>query len=438
MFNEREYFKELQEKNIEGFLRKIKVLDDKLRQEMQLTGWKYIKTAEKTVTFTFGVVRYKRRVYVKNGVYRYPIDEELGIVKSGRYSPELLYQVADYTTSMSIRQVSEKFEVSSQLYIGKSTVHKTIKKVAKLFDEREDYRYWEEHEVIKRIKSPAIYVEGDGVMVKAQDKENGIDMAHFLVHTGSTCISKTRWKLENKMEIISTSYVIAKEQLEDLLTNYYDITNETLLITNSDMGKGYTPYIFKSLAKLFKCKHEHFWDAKHLNMKIKEEFKLLSHELQNLLFEAIQTHNYHQTLVVLDTAESQIVNSGDKEWEKFIKFKKNLIQNFQYTKPAVLRGFTNRGIGVMETQHRKITYRMKKRGMYWSERGANTMSKMILAAYDNSLRDLFFGSWKQQYTYYQSIDIPVSEFLLKEKTSAIRDLNHTVGRSIRLGNKGNF
>lgn len=239
MFDEREYFKELQEKNIEGFLRKIKVLDDKLRQEMQLTGWKYIKTAEKTVTFTFGVVRYKRRVYVKNGVYRYPI-----------------------------------------------------------------------------------YVEGDGVMIKAQDKENGIDMAHFLVHTGSTRISKTRWKLENKMEIISTSYVIAKEQLEDLLTNYYDITNETLLITNSDMGKGYTPYIFKSLAKLFKCKHEYFWDAKHLNMKIKEEFKLLSRELQDVLFEAIKTHNYHQTLVVLYTAESHIVNNSDKEWEKFIKFKK--------------------------------------------------------------------------------------------------------------------
>ena len=32
----------------------------------------------------------------------------------------------------------------------------------------------------------------------------------------------------------------------------------------------------------------------------------------------------------------------------------------------------------MESQHRKITYRMKHRGMYWSLKGAYTMSRLII------------------------------------------------------------
>lgn len=178
-FDERQYFKELQDENIEKFLLKIKALDDALLPQMKLQGWKYRKRSEKTVTFSIGVVRYRRRGYSKGGEWRYPVDEELGIVKYGRYSPELLYQIANYATSMPLRQVSAKFEVSTQLYIGKSTVHSTTRKVSKLFDERENYRYYEETETIERIKAEAIYIEGDGVMVKAQEKERGIDMAHF-------------------------------------------------------------------------------------------------------------------------------------------------------------------------------------------------------------------------------------------------------------------
>lgn len=429
-FDERQYFKELQEKNIERFLTRIKALDDKLRPQMELEGWKYKKTAEKTVTFTIGVARYRRRAYFKDGIWRYPVDEELGIVKSGRYSPEMLYQIANYATSMPMRQVSDKFEVSSQLYISKSTIHSTMKKVAKLLDEREDYRYWEEHEVIERIKAPAVYLEGDGVMVKAQDKERGIDMAHFLVHTGSKRMSKTRWRLENKSEVIATSHAAAKEKLEDLLSNHYEITPDTLLITNSDMGKGYTPYIFKEIASIFNCKHEHFWDMKHLNMKINQIFKNLPYDLQERLFTAIQLHSKRQTKTILDTAES-LLDEG-KELDELVKFRSRLLANFQYTKPAELRGFSHRGIGVMETQHRKITYRMKKRGMYWSESGADTMSKMILAVYDQNLRDLFFGTWRQEYAYYQSIDIPIGEFLQKGYSSLIKDLNHPVGASLKI------
>lgn len=433
-FDERAYYSELRKNNIKNFLKMIEKLDDELMPQMKLQGWKYRKRAEKTVTFSLGVVTYRRRSYSKDGVWRYPVDEELGIVKYGRYSPELLYQIADYATSMPVRQVSAKFEVSAQLYIGKSTVHSTTNKVSKLFDDREEYRYFEENEMIDKIKAQAVYIEGDGVMLKTQEKER-VDMAHFLVHTGSEQISGNRYRLKNKSEVISSQHAVALEQLEDLLTNRYDITSDTVLITNSDMGKGYTPYIFKEIASLFQCRHEHFWDAQHLNMKIKERFRKLPYELEQRLFSAIQLHSKKSTRVILDTAESLINN--EEELELFSKFKTKLLQNFQYTKPAELRGFSHRGIGVMETQHRKLTYRMKRRGMYWSEKGANTMSKMILAVYNDSLRELFFGAWREEYAYYQKIDIPVGEFFRQDKTSSINEMNRKTTNNITARRKIN-
>ncbi len=433
-FDERAYYSELRKNNIKNFLKMIEKLDDELMPQMKLQGWKYRKRAEKTVTFSLGVVTYRRRSYSKDGVWRYPVDEELGIVKYGRYSPELLYQIADYATSMPLRQVSTKFEVSAQLYIGKSTVHSTTNKVSKLFDDREEYRYFEENEMIDKIKAQAVYIEGDGVMLKTQEKER-VDMAHFLVHTGSEQISGNRYRLKNKSEVISSQHAVALDQLEDLLTNRYDITYDTVLITNSDMGKGYTPYIFKEIASLFQCRHEHFWDAQHLNMKIKERFRKLPYELEQGLFSAIQLHSKKSTRVILDTAESLINN--EEELELFNKFKTKLLQNFQYTKPAELRGFSHRGIGVMETQHRKLTYRMKRRGMYWSEKGANTMSKMILAVYNDSLRELFFGAWREEYAYYQKIDIPVGEFFRQDKTSSINEMNRKTTNNITARRKIN-
>lgn len=67
-FDEREYYSELRQNNIEKFLKMIEKLDDELMPQMKLQGWKYRKRAEKTVTFSLGVVTYRRRSYSKDGV----------------------------------------------------------------------------------------------------------------------------------------------------------------------------------------------------------------------------------------------------------------------------------------------------------------------------------------------------------------------------------
>lgn len=234
----------------------------------------------------------------------------------------------------------------------------------------------------------------------SNDERRNTDLAHFLIHTGAKKIGKNRYVLENKHEIIHTSHEQAKEELIDYLYNHFEITDQTILITNSDNGKGYTRRIFQEIKKALRIKrHEHFWDAYHVNEELKRFLKPYPSTLLNLAFKAIQNHNRGQLQTVLDTVESLI--DSQESLDNFYNFRKKLLRNFCDTRSPKLRGLSSRGIGVMESQHRKVTYRMKHRGMYWSIEGACTMSRMILIERIDKLYELFFGAWRQEYEEFR-------------------------------------
>ncbi|MFX3837070.1 ISLre2 family transposase, partial [Streptococcus suis] len=71
------------------------------------------------------------------------------------------------------------------------------------------------------------------------------DLSHFVVHTGSHKVGSNRFELKDKKEFVGLDNRLAREQVLDYLYNTYEITERTLLITNSDGGHGYTPYVFK-------------------------------------------------------------------------------------------------------------------------------------------------------------------------------------------------
>ena len=97
-----------------------------------------------------------------------------------------------------------------------------------------------------------------------------------------------------------------------------------------------------------------------------------------------------------------VLNTQDeKKFESFISFKKRILLNFQYTQSPKQRNIEIDSLGIMESQHRKISYRMKNRGMYWSLEHADTMSHIILLSH-NQIRELFFGNWRKEYEKYRS------------------------------------
>ncbi|MCJ0588436.1 UPF0236 family protein, partial [Enterococcus cecorum] len=161
---------------------------------------------------------------------------------------------------------------------------------------------------------------------------------------------------------------------------------------------GYTAYTFNELVKSFGCKHEHFYDEYHVNDSIKRIFKNVP-ALKNKAIEAIKTHSRKNLKTVFDTFESMITD--EKILQRFWDISKRILTNFQYTLPARKRGFSHEGIGIMESQHCKISNRMKHRKMKWSIKGAETMARMIIDIGQNKLDDLFFGEWRGGYIKMQ-------------------------------------
>lgn len=407
-FDERGFVEELYRQREYEFLKRVAAYDKQIAPTMRANGYKRVDSSERTVLFTFGEMTFSRSRWRRGTKTRYPVDEWLGLKKYMRCSLELMYHLVRYASEMSYRQVCRMIKLSYHLEITKDTVLKAVKLTGQLFSEKGHYRYFVEEEVSEKIKAPVIYVEGDGVLVKTNtggDEKHNTDLAHFLVHTG-TKIVHGRTVLLNKHEIIHTDYEVARDELLDYLYNHFEITNQTILVTNSDNGKGYTRRVFQNIQKALKIKrHEHFWDAHHVKEKITSFFKSYPKILKDLMFKAIQTHNRKLLKTVLDTVESLVTD--DEEYLVFQKFRKKFLNNFKDTKPAKLRGLSHKGIGVMESQHCKVTFRMKHRGMYWSIKGACAMARLILLERIDQLEDLFFGNWRKDYQYYKDNQLGV-------------------------------
>ncbi|MCC9872935.1 ISLre2 family transposase [Streptococcus agalactiae] len=370
---------------------------------MRQHGYKRVDSSERTVLFTFGEMTFSRNRWRRGRKTRYPVDEWLGLQPYMRYSSELVLHMAEHASKLSYREVCRTIETAYGLLVTKDAVLKAVKLAERLLIEKEHYRFLRHVEHPQKIQAERIYLEGDGVMVKTTsggDDRHNTDLAHFIVHTGAKRVGKNRYSLENKHEIINANYDKAREELLDYLYNHFEITDKTILITNSDNGKGYTKRVFQEIKKALAIKHhEHFWDAYHLNEQVKTFLKPYPVILKDLAFKAIKTHKKSLLETVFDTVETLI--ETEEDYINYYAFRQKLFRNFRDTRPSELRGLTSGGIGVMESQHRKVTYRMKHRGMYWSVTGACTMAKIILLERINKLGDLFFGDWRKQYKRYQ-------------------------------------
>ena len=234
-------------------------------------------------------------------------------------------------------------------------------------------------------------------MIKTTDAKHNrkhTDFAHFVVHTGKG----KRGKWLSFKEFYAPSVEEAKEQVLDYLYNSFDIDDETMLITHSDGGIGYAYKAFWELASdigIAKGKHHYFWDRWHVFHYIKEETKDVP-QLRGFFIEAVKENDKAKLLAALDTMEGLIANS-EEEQEKFRKFKNRLLVNFRHTRTSEQRHIPYPDYAIIEALHKKVTFRMKRRGMYWSIQGALTMIQLIIMKKRNELHEFQSGSWIEKY-----------------------------------------
>jgi len=301
MFNEKEFKLRMQDKIIDEFYKELHIQEQSFHMQLCAQGWKYIRTNKRTVIFSFGEVTINRRCYTKNGENRYPIDEYLGLKKHARYSLEFLSEVATIATNVPYRQAANIFEKLKGVFITKDTVLKAVQFATELYQQKDEYESLAVKEEGKR-KVDVLYIEGDGVMLKTNNGEQSRkDLSHFIVHEGVDIEYGKRKKIIEKHEFIDSNNRDARQKVLDFIYTYYSLDKNTLVITNSDMGVGYTPFVFKELINQYGVKHEHFWDEFHLNKEIKNISKMINNpELGTKLYDSIQLHDKTLTKNILE------------------------------------------------------------------------------------------------------------------------------------------
>lgn len=444
VLDERKFLADLRKQNEEAFLKAVTRYDNQVAPSMRARGYKLKNRSARTVAFIFGEICFERNRWYKKGTCKVPVDEWLGLEKHSRFSMELIYQINQISTCTTYRKTADLIEFMTGINLTKDTVLKAVKRAAALKKEQEEYDLLSLPEVTEENKkSPErLYIEGDGVWVKTRSKQGEevkySNISHYVIHTGSEQVGQSkRRQLKNKKNVLSLKVSKAKEQVLDYVYQTFKTDQKTILITNSDGGSGYGDSVFKEFAAALQVQqHEHFWDPYHIKQEIERNYRQRPRELRELLWQAIKKHDKPLLHTALDTTESLI--EDEEETVTFQDFAKRLIRDFQYTKPASLRNLPKKGIGVMESQHRRLTYRMKNQGMIWSIEGAEIMANMILAVEEGSLRDLFFGDWRQAAKKLKELD-KLSGGKIKKKVNRLKRLKRNVkieaGRKVHRGRR---
>ncbi|MEZ7555976.1 ISLre2 family transposase [Streptococcus sp. 27098_8_134] len=444
VLDERKFLADLRKQNEEAFLKAVTRYDDQVAPSMRARGYKLKNRSARTVAFIFGEICFERNRWYKKGTCKVPVDEWLGLEKHSRFSMELIYQINQISTCTTYRKTADLIEFMTGINLTKDTVLKAVKRAAALKKEQEEYDLLSLPEAKeKNKKSPErLYIEGDGVWIKTRSKQGEeakfSNISHYVIHTGSEQVGQSkRRQLKNKKNVLSLKVSKAKEQVLDYVYQTFKTDQKTILITNSDGGSGYGDSVFKEFAAALQVQqHEHFWDPYHIKQEIERNYRQRPRELRELLWQAIKKHDKPLLHTALDTTESLI--EDEEETVTFQDFAKRLIRDFQYTKPSSLRNLPKKGIGVMESQHRRLTYRMKNQGMIWSIEGAEIMANMILAVEEGSLRDLFFGDWRQAAKKLKELD-KLSGGKIKKKVNRLKRLKRNVkieaGRKVHRGRR---
>ncbi|CAI3467411.1 ISLre2 family transposase [Enterococcus cecorum] len=362
--------------------------EPQLIQSYQVKGYTVGKAVERSVQFLFGVLTYTRKSVERNGHIIYPIDNLLGLERYDRYSLRTKYALAELSMVTSYRKASELIEVVGNVQASKDTVMKVVHEYETKYKEHE--AYLEEYGTEGKCKVDYLYIEGDGVFVGGKDGTNK-ELAHFIVHEGIETNGQ-RKMAKNLKQFVGLGHQKTLNHVENYLYRTYDLKN-TVIVTNSDGGKGYSQKTFKSLLPVVKG-HEHFLDRYHISLKLEQ--RVFVPELISVFQNAINNYSTRDLQCALDTLESHVET---KEQETHVKkLRAYLRRNWKIIKPYHLRELSGekQGIGIMESLHRILTFRMKRNSKYWGK-GLEAMAWLLTTKRNGTLKEIFLEKWKEAF-----------------------------------------
>ena len=371
-----------------------------LKEERQSQGWKVERNDARTIQYIFGPVQYKRTLMKDpNGNNHYPLDEWLGIQKHQRYSPLVEVQVAELVSDATYRDTAKFVKAWTPVDISHQTVKTILERVGKtqgeydqkLVEDMEESAYLPEG---KRVDF--FYAEADGVYVRSTQKKKNIEIHHAITYEGWEKNGE-RVSLKSPRTILTTQPISTFwDEVQTLTAHEYALQN-TKVITNSDGGKGYTADKFQTAFAQSKHPVLNQLDAYHIKQGLNRTFGMHDEVFKPAVQKAIQEKDLEKFELFLTTFESTL--EKDDAIKKVKEFRTYITGNwhriFDWREEVTDAPSDARGLGAMESNQRRITFRMKKRGMHWSKSGCEAMVKVKQGMFNGTLREAYIGHIKR-------------------------------------------
>lgn len=371
-------------------------MNQTIKVEKQKQGWKVERNDPRTIQYIFGPVQFKRTLMKDpSGNNHYPLDNWLGIEKHQRYSPLVEVQVAELVSDATYRDTAKFIEAWTPVEISHQTVKTVLERVGKI-QGKYDQALVEDMEESTHLpngkKVDFLYAEADGVYVRSTEKKKNIEIRHAITYEGWNKNGKRVFL--KKPRTILTTQPISKfwGEVQTLTANEYSLQN-TRIITNSDGGNGYTAEKFQTAFAQSKYSVLNQLDAYHIKQGLNRTFGMQDDVFKPEIRDAIQEKNLEKFELWLTTFESTLEEDNAikkvKEFRTYITGNWNRI--FDWRDVVEEAPSDARGLGAMESNQRRITFRMKKRGMHWSKNGCEAMVKVKQGIFNGTLREAYIG-----------------------------------------------
>lgn len=375
-------------------------LNEVIVQEKQAMGWTVERNDTREIQFTFGSVEFTHTLmHDEQGDPHYPFDEWMGLKKYHRRSPFVEVKVAEMASESTYREVARTLKEWTAVNISHTTVGTIIKQVGETQAKADEEKVFELEEAAtlpEGKKVDFLYAEADGVFVRGTEKRKSHEVRHAILYEGWNKNGK-RVSL-HKPQVIMTTQPTAEfwKEVQALTANEYSL-EKTQVVTNSDGGAGYTAEKFKEAFSQSARPVLNQLDSYHVFQGLNRTLGAKQSEYKDGIRKALQEHDLENFTLWLDTYESTLEES--KRIEKVREFRTYIKRNWDRIidwRECLENPPENaRSLGAMESNQRHVSYRMKKRGMHWSPKGAEAMVKVKQGILNGTLREVYLRDQKR-------------------------------------------
>ena len=378
----------------------LEQLDEELTEYYKRNhGWRSERKDQRQFTCFFGTVTFKRHLmYDKRGRAHYPVDEAIGLKPRRRYSPDLMMMGAEVATApgMTYRLASELTQKLAGLTISPMTFNSLVKEVGEAQEKMDTYkrdRIYEEMAIPQAPTVDHLFSEADGLYVKG--KKKGIEIKNMITYTGwetnGQRVSLTDRQMFSTVESVDDFW----EKGYATIRHQWDLTGSHVA-TNADaaswVSKERVEEIFSEAQSVVR-QLDRFHVKRSLRRGLSRQPRLIP-----MAERAIQKRDRDSFKAIVDTAlgnaEIEKEEKRIKEMEQYLSGHWDILRDWREGSPNPPS--QARGMGCMESNQRRLSYRMKHRSMYWSEKGAHAVAKVQQGVENGTLREALLTVWPQR------------------------------------------